>query len=112
MPLLGGGELAHRMVDRLYVAKTSNEAHLRKVARRPIVEADIERSAFAEQAEEPILKRWPKKSPSRWPNNAAGRRQEAQRAARAPNASEEATRARMYVRRPPWKWQQALRKRI
>ena len=57
MPLLGGGELAHRMVDRLCVAKTSKEAHLCKVALRPIVEADIECSAFVEQAEEPTLKR-------------------------------------------------------
>ena len=55
--MLGGGELAHRMVDRLCVAKTSKEAHLCKVALRPIVEADIECSAFVEQAEEPTLKR-------------------------------------------------------
>ena len=58
MPLPAGGELAHRMVDRLYVAKTSKEAHLCKVALRSLVEADIKCSAFAEQAEEPILKRW------------------------------------------------------
>ena len=54
------------------------------MALRSIVEADIECSAFAEQAEEPIVKRWSRKTPSRWPNNAAGRRQEARRAARAP----------------------------
>ena len=92
MPL-PGGELTHRMVDRLYAAKTSKEAHLCKVALRALVEADFEGSAFAEQTEEPILKRWSRKTPSRWPDNSAGRRQEAFRAACAPvqgvpNASE------------------------
>ena len=84
MPLLTGGELARRMVDRLYVATTIKEAHLCKVALRSLVEADTECSAFAKQAEEPILKRWTRKTPSRWPDNSAGRRQEARRAARAP----------------------------
>ena len=82
--MLAGGELARRMVDRLYAATTIKEAHLCTVALRSLVEADIECSAFAEQAEEPILKRWSRKTPSRWPNNATGRRQEARRAARAP----------------------------
>ena len=66
-----------------------------KVALEALVEADIEGSAFAEQAEEPILKSWSSKTPSKWPDNSAGRRQEARRTARAPeqgvpNASEEA----------------------
>ena len=74
MPLLAGGELARRMVDRLYAATTIKEAHLCTVALRSLVEADIECSAFAEQAEEPILKIWSRKAPLRWPKNAAGRR--------------------------------------
>ena len=40
--MLAGGELARRMVDRLYAATTSKEAHLCKVALRSLVEADIE----------------------------------------------------------------------
>ena len=56
MPL-PGGEVARRMVDRLYAATTIKEAHLCTVALRSLVEADIECSAFAEQAEEPTLKR-------------------------------------------------------
>ena len=97
MPL-PGGELVHRMVDRLYAATTTKEAHLCKVALEALVGADIEGCAFAEQAEEPILKRWSKKTPSMWPNNAAGRRQEARRrAARAPGqgASEESAREKV-----------------
>ena len=55
---LHGGELARRLVDRLYAATTTKEAHLCKAALEALVDADIEGCAFAEQAEEPILKRW------------------------------------------------------
>ena len=73
-------------------AKTAKEAHLCKVALEALVDADIEGCAFAEQAKEPILKRWSKKTPSMRPNNAAGRRQETRRTAGAPGqgVSEEA----------------------
>ena len=92
-----GGELARRMVDRLYAATTTKEAHLCKAALEALVDADIEGCAFAEQAKEPILKRWSKKTPSMWPNNAAGRRQEARRTAGAPGqgVSEESAREKV-----------------
>ena len=60
MPL-PGGELARRLVDRLYADTTTKEAHLCKVALDALVGADIEACAFAEQAKEPIVKRWSKK---------------------------------------------------
>jgi len=85
------------MVDRLYAATTTKEAHLCKVALEALVGADIEGCAFADQAKEPILKRWSKKTPSMWPNNAAGRRQEARRAAGASGqgVSEESAREKV-----------------
>ena len=46
MPL-PGGELVHRMVDRLYAATTTKEAHLCKVALEALVDADIKGCAFA-----------------------------------------------------------------
>ena len=97
MPL-PGGELARRMVDRVYAATTTKEAHLCKVALEALVGADIEGCAFAEQAKELVPERWSKQTPSRWPNNAAGRRQEARRrAAGAPGqgVSEESAREKV-----------------
>ena len=92
-----GGELARRLVDRLYAATTTKEARLCKASLEALVGADIEGGAFAEQAEKPILKRWSKQTPSRWPNNAASRRQEARRTAGAPGqgVSEESAREKV-----------------
>ena len=86
-----------RLVDRLYAATTTKEARLCKASLEALVGADIEGGAFAEQAEKPILKRWSKQTPSRWPNNAAGRRQEARRTAGAPGqgVSEESAREKV-----------------
>ena len=94
---LHGGELARRLVDRPYAATTTKEARLCKASLEALVGADIEGGAFAEQAEKPILKRWSKQTPSRWPNNAAGRRQEARRTAGAPGqgVSEESAREKV-----------------
>jgi hypothetical protein len=44
MPL-PGGELARRMVDRLYAATTTKEAHLCKAALEALIDADIEGGA-------------------------------------------------------------------
>ena len=94
---LHGGELARCLVDRPYAATTTKEARLCKASLEALVGADIEGGAFAEQAEKPILKRWSKQTPSRWPNNAAGRRQEARRTAGAPGqgVSEESAREKV-----------------
>ena len=71
-------------MDRLYAAKTIKEAHLCKVALRALVEADIEGSAFAEQAEEPIPTRSRNRHQSMWPYKANGRRLRARAAACTP----------------------------
>ena len=59
---LHGGELARRLVDRLYAATTTKEARLCKASLEALEGAHIEGGVFAEQAEKPILKRWSKQT--------------------------------------------------
>ena len=72
--LPAGGWLARQLVERLYDAKTCEEAILCKDALMSIVEADIERGAPAEDVEKSTSKRRQKGQSSTWPNNSQARR--------------------------------------
>ena len=110
LPCLGSAELGRAMWDRLLAAKTEPEARLCKVTLGALADAEIQR-AFTEDVKRAVSPPPPRSRASRWPNNATGRRQEARRAARAPEQGVPIYVRRMYVMRPLWKWLQALKKR-
>ena len=112
MPCLGSAELSRAIWDRLLAAKSEPEARLCKVALGALTDAEIQR-AFTEDVKRAVSPLTRSRA-SRWPNNATGRRQEARRAARAPEQQNKVCSMyvrRMYVMRPLWKWMQALKKR-
>ena len=83
LPCLGSAELGRAMWDRLLAAKTEPEARLCKVALGALADTEIQR-AFTEDVKHAVSPPTTRSRASRWPNNATGRRQEARRAARAP----------------------------